>query len=304
MVKDIMRNHSQADRQRVQTGLRNFQRQNEIRGFHGPSFRTSFFPLPSEQQRGGGALGLPSDPDASEAEAESNLSAFVCLPTLHMEKMPPAASIPEEAHRAKTLLQYHYRFGKDLPDGADSELSAAPFGLGIKVPSVRETWCLAIDRSTYTIWSCAFNRCWLTCSVKENLVTVSRHSGTILWPLSQRDQSIGRSPNSFGAAFTEYMDDFTHFHQAVERLVQRMNTRKWQIIGIFFVLMEIVAKMAATYIPMGWIINTLVVLFEKQLGGMEVTTVVRVFSLALAFPFGKNPKVSYLQCKDPRPAGI
>jgi len=65
-------------------------------------------------------------------------------------------------------------------------------------------------------------------------------------------------------------------------------------------LVEFVTKCVATYLPMGWIVDALFVLVQKQVLGMELARARRSFSTSTVFSFGTKSKVSLTNPGDAR----
>lgn len=135
-------NHGESDRQRIQTGLRDFQLENEIKGSHSSSFRPSFVTFGHELDREFGAV----EPRATTG---SILPAFASLPTIRLLKSgASAASNSRHMHQAKSFLQYNYRFGSQATHGSSGKTLAAALGIGDNSePGVSEFWCLVVDES-------------------------------------------------------------------------------------------------------------------------------------------------------------
>lgn len=144
ITHDLLLHYPETERNKISAGLRRFQRRHEIKGFHGPSFDPRFVSLYSSDQHEAG-LGFLAEPQ--EEISASDLPAFVSMPTVQFGRPARMPNAPQNAHRPKSLLQYHYRFGHDQL-GSDRQGSSdfmAPVGQSSVI--IKEMWCLAVDKS-------------------------------------------------------------------------------------------------------------------------------------------------------------
>lgn len=144
ITHDLLLRYPETERKEISAGLRRFQRRHEIKGFHGPSFDPRFVSLHSSDQHEAG-LGFLAEPQ--EEMSASDLPAFVSMPTVHFGRPGPMSNVPQNAHRPKSLLQYHYRFGHDQLGSDRQGSSDFMASVGQSSVIIREMWCLAANRS-------------------------------------------------------------------------------------------------------------------------------------------------------------
>jgi hypothetical protein len=143
MIEELLQQHAKSDRARIINALKKFQRRHEINGVGGASFRPGFVSL----------LDVDWREDlfncTGQSQLESKLPAFLCLPTLHidnLELVQGGNKHPASVHSLKSLLDYHYRYNKEVACESGNAFGADSF-ISPTTTTVHELLCLAVDKS-------------------------------------------------------------------------------------------------------------------------------------------------------------
>ncbi|KAM7205990.1 hypothetical protein V8F33_000820 [Rhypophila sp. PSN 637] len=248
IVNGMMRNYSDSERKLVIDGLHGVRRQNETKGFYGPKLRPGYVPLKCKDQQGNvyNCIEL-----LAESNPELETPAFVSFPTLHFWPPPPSVTdshpptssanmlhrhedvyaIDPSGHRPKSLLQYHYKFGKDVGDHSVKG-SSITFAAQSNIPVVMDSWCLVID--------------------KKNIITVSGAAGILIWPLGIRHKNNWvRLPYSFRMSCQDYFGRHLELLEGL-RVLEGWTSYKFMIWRVYTWLAG-TCSVLASFIPGGWI---------------------------------------------------
>ena len=143
IVEGLLWQHDKTERNEIIFGLKKFQRQHEIRGVRGPSFRPAFVSLLEEDWH----YNLLDC--HRQAGLNPKLPAFLSMPELNMGYLGDIQGNKQSstaAHCVKSLLEYHYRYNTDLA-GEFARASVESSFVSPITATIRELWCLAIDNS-------------------------------------------------------------------------------------------------------------------------------------------------------------
>ncbi|KAF5586655.1 hypothetical protein FPANT_7189 [Fusarium pseudoanthophilum] len=144
------------DRNRILSKLQRVQRRQEIKTSGDPTFRPAFVSLYGDDQVED-ILGM-----SDFEQAKSDLPTFVLIPTIHSDE-PFSRIFDKNLQPAKSLLQYHYRFGALDSTFERFDPYFAPILDDMRAPCVREMWCLVLDN--------------------KNLITASWLPANNIWPM-------------------------------------------------------------------------------------------------------------------------
>ncbi|KAI1112896.1 cora-like Mg2+ transporter protein-domain-containing protein [Nemania sp. NC0429] len=256
IVKETLRTREAEEQSRIMTALRTLKRRKELRGTNGPNFRPGLFPFFEDEWH----ENLLHSPE--QVEANDFQPMFMSIPTLHVGMPWPRSFRKSQSgkgnmlYSTKTLLEYHYRFNRDLDgvSGANAVINPTPV-------AVRELWCLVVD--------------------KKNIITGSTMGADLLWPNAKTlDLPHSRPWASFSYAFWEnppFVPDNLHtaFDLLLGYFLGRSPVMKVGFIGLLL----------SRLTPFdGRIVYKLNDFIIKKLGGVEFSTLMRISSVSTMRP--------------------